>query len=149
MLFCLQPQGFSCVDLQNAGMRQSGVYYLQIRGTTYWFLKVFCEQEIAEGGWTVSATRQLEWHPRQSSRGTRRLTARLRIYVSRVIYAQCMCSLSCNTGAHKLDANGRSTAATELIRTLQFISATTTKKFVYDGPTERQPECKREANALA
>lgn len=48
-------QGFSCVDLQNAGMRQSGVYYLQIRGTTYWFLKVFCEQEIADGGWTVSA----------------------------------------------------------------------------------------------
>jgi hypothetical protein len=37
----------------NAGMRQSGVYYLQIRGTTYWFLKVFCEQEIADGGWTV------------------------------------------------------------------------------------------------
>lgn len=35
-------------------MRQSGVYYLQIRGTTYWFLKVYCEQEIAEGGWTVS-----------------------------------------------------------------------------------------------
>lgn len=47
-------QGFSCVDLQNAGMRQSGVYYLQIRGTTYWFLKVYCEQDIADGGWTVS-----------------------------------------------------------------------------------------------
>lgn len=48
-------QGFSCVDLQNAGMRQSGVYYLQIRGTTYWFLKVYCEQDIADGGWTVSS----------------------------------------------------------------------------------------------
>jgi hypothetical protein len=35
-------------------MRDSGVYYLQIRGTTYWFLKVFCEQEVADGGWTVS-----------------------------------------------------------------------------------------------
>lgn len=35
-------------------MRESGVYYLQIRGTTYWFLKVYCEQEIADGGWTVS-----------------------------------------------------------------------------------------------
>lgn len=35
-------------------MRQSGVYYLQIRGTTYWFLKVFCEQDVADGGWTVS-----------------------------------------------------------------------------------------------
>lgn len=34
-------------------MRQSGVFYLQIRGTTYWFLKVYCEQEVADGGWTV------------------------------------------------------------------------------------------------
>lgn len=42
------------MDLLNGGMRQNGVYYLQIRGTTYWFLKVFCEQETAEGGWTVS-----------------------------------------------------------------------------------------------
>jgi hypothetical protein len=44
------------VDLLNAGMKDSGVYYLQIRGTTYWFLKVYCEQEVAEGGWTVSNT---------------------------------------------------------------------------------------------
>jgi hypothetical protein len=27
---------------------------LQIRGTTYWYLKVYCEQEVADGGWTVS-----------------------------------------------------------------------------------------------
>lgn len=53
-------QGFSCVDLSNAGMRQSGVYYLQIRGTTYWFLKVFCEQEIADGGWTVNIKKKKE-----------------------------------------------------------------------------------------
>ncbi|XP_046736625.1 uncharacterized protein LOC124405626 isoform X2 [Diprion similis] len=46
-------KGYSCVDLLNAGMRDSGVYYLQIRGTTYWFLKVYCEQELADGGWTV------------------------------------------------------------------------------------------------
>ncbi|XP_046976804.1 angiopoietin-related protein 2 [Vanessa cardui] len=46
-------KGYSCVDLLNAGMRESGVYYLQIRGTTYWFLKVFCEQNVADGGWTV------------------------------------------------------------------------------------------------
>ncbi|KPI91858.1 Techylectin-5B [Papilio xuthus] len=46
-------KGYSCVDLLNAGMRDSGVYYLQIRGTTYWFLKVFCEQNVADGGWTV------------------------------------------------------------------------------------------------
>lgn len=50
-------QGYSCVDLLNAGMRDSGVYYLQIRGTTYWFLKVYCEQDIAEGGWTVGFIR--------------------------------------------------------------------------------------------
>ncbi|KAK9887673.1 hypothetical protein WA026_023840 [Henosepilachna vigintioctopunctata] len=47
-------RGYSCVDLLNADMRKSGVYYLQIRGTTYWFLKVYCEQDIADGGWTVS-----------------------------------------------------------------------------------------------
>lgn len=35
-------------------MRDSGVYYLQIRGTSYWFLKVYCEQNLADGGWTVS-----------------------------------------------------------------------------------------------
>ncbi|CAG4962127.1 unnamed protein product [Parnassius apollo] len=46
-------KGFSCVDLLNGGMRESGVYYLQIRGTSYWFLKVFCEQNVADGGWTV------------------------------------------------------------------------------------------------
>ncbi|XP_059059835.1 fibrinogen alpha chain [Achroia grisella] len=46
-------KGYSCVDLLNGGMRESGVYYLQIRGTTYWFLKVYCEQIIADGGWTV------------------------------------------------------------------------------------------------
>lgn len=51
----LMLQGYSCVDLLNAGMRDSGVYYLQIRGTTYWFLKVYCEQDVAEGGWTVTA----------------------------------------------------------------------------------------------
>ncbi|XP_065210080.1 angiopoietin-2 [Planococcus citri] len=46
-------KGYSCQDLINNGMRQSGVYYLQIRGTAYWYLKVYCEQDIADGGWTV------------------------------------------------------------------------------------------------
>ncbi|CAO1395686.1 unnamed protein product [Diamesa serratosioi] len=59
-------KGFSCVDLMNAGMRQSGVYYLQIRGTTYWFLKVFCEQEIADGGWTVIQRRDDFGEPREN-----------------------------------------------------------------------------------
>ncbi|XP_025203615.1 uncharacterized protein LOC112600567 [Melanaphis sacchari] len=51
--FNREVKGFSCLDLLNAGMKQSGVYYLQIRGTAYWYLKVYCEQEIADGGWTV------------------------------------------------------------------------------------------------
>ena len=52
LFFCFQ--GYSCLDLLNIGMKQSGVYYLQIRGTSYWYLKVYCEQETADGGWTVS-----------------------------------------------------------------------------------------------
>ncbi|KAK3917175.1 Techylectin-5B, partial [Frankliniella fusca] len=59
-------KGYSCVDLLNAGMRHSGVYYLQIRGTTYWFLKVFCEQEIADGGWTVIQRRDDFGDPREN-----------------------------------------------------------------------------------
>ncbi|XP_044733955.1 rhoGEF domain-containing protein gxcJ [Chrysoperla carnea] len=59
-------KGYSCIDLLNAGMRQSGVYYLQIRGTTYWFLKVYCEQEIAEGGWTVIQRRDDFGEPREN-----------------------------------------------------------------------------------
>lgn len=54
------------MDLLNAGMRQSGVYYLQIRGTTYWFLKVFCEQEIGDGGWTVIQRRDDFGEPREN-----------------------------------------------------------------------------------
>ncbi|XP_063701220.1 angiopoietin-2 [Culicoides brevitarsis] len=59
-------KGYSCVDLLNAGMRNSGVYYLQIRGTTYWFLKVYCEQEIADGGWTVIQRRDDFGEPREN-----------------------------------------------------------------------------------
>lgn len=52
-------------------MRDSGVYYLQIRGTTYWFLKVYCEQEIADGGWTVSllSSRTVHYVLVEKSRG--------------------------------------------------------------------------------
>lgn len=59
-------KGYSCIDLLNAGMRDSGVYYLQIRGTTYWFLKVFCEQEIADGGWTIIQRRDDYGEPREN-----------------------------------------------------------------------------------
>ncbi|KAL3284188.1 hypothetical protein HHI36_018354 [Cryptolaemus montrouzieri] len=59
-------RGYSCVDLLNAEMRKSGVYYLQIRGTTYWFLKVYCEQEIADGGWTVIQRRDDFGDPREN-----------------------------------------------------------------------------------
>ncbi|KAH1003890.1 hypothetical protein HUJ04_003731 [Dendroctonus ponderosae] len=59
-------RGYSCADLYTAGMRNSGVYYLQIRGTTFWFLKVFCEQEIADGGWTVIQRRNDFGIPREN-----------------------------------------------------------------------------------
>ncbi|CAH1179036.1 unnamed protein product [Phaedon cochleariae] len=59
-------KGYSCVDFLSAGMRHSGVYYLQIRGTTYWFLKVFCEQEVADGGWTVIQRRDDFGYPREN-----------------------------------------------------------------------------------
>ncbi|EDW09754.2 uncharacterized protein Dmoj_GI20677 [Drosophila mojavensis] len=59
-------KGFSCVDILNAGMKQSGVFYLQIRGTTYWFLKVYCEQGIADGGWTVIQRRDDFGEPREN-----------------------------------------------------------------------------------
>ncbi|XP_074025350.1 uncharacterized protein [Leptinotarsa decemlineata] len=59
-------KGYSCVDFLSAGMRNSGIYYLQIRGTTYWFLKVFCEQEIADGGWTVIQRRDDFGYPREN-----------------------------------------------------------------------------------
>ncbi|XP_033248282.1 techylectin-5B-like isoform X6 [Drosophila miranda] len=59
-------RGFSCVDLLNAGMKNSGVFYLQIRGTTYWFLKVYCEQDISDGGWTVIQRRDDFGEPREN-----------------------------------------------------------------------------------
>ncbi|XP_032292507.1 uncharacterized protein [Drosophila virilis] len=59
-------KGFSCVDILNAGMKQSGVFYLQIRGTTYWFLKVYCEQGISDGGWTVIQRRDDFGEPREN-----------------------------------------------------------------------------------
>ncbi|XP_044006364.1 angiopoietin-4 [Aphidius gifuensis] len=59
-------KGYSCIDLLNAGMKDSGVYYLQIRGTTYWFLKVYCEQEIADGGWTVIQRRDDFGEPKEN-----------------------------------------------------------------------------------
>ncbi|XP_066148089.1 angiopoietin-2 [Euwallacea fornicatus] len=59
-------RGYSCADLYTTGMRNSGVYHLQIRGTTFWFLKVYCEQEIADGGWTVIQRRNDFGIPREN-----------------------------------------------------------------------------------
>nr|XP_041632452.1 angiopoietin-4 isoform X2 [Drosophila kikkawai] len=59
-------KGFSCADLMSAGMKKSGVFYLQIRGTTYWFLKVYCDQETTEGGWTVIQRRDEFGEPREN-----------------------------------------------------------------------------------
>ena len=47
-------KGFSCADLYKKGLRQNGIYYLQITGTKFWYLKVFCDMETVGGGWTVS-----------------------------------------------------------------------------------------------
>ncbi|KAG8221815.1 hypothetical protein J437_LFUL002817 [Ladona fulva] len=47
-------------------MRDSGIYYLQIRGTTYWYLKVYCEQDVADGGWIVIQRRDDLGEPREN-----------------------------------------------------------------------------------
>lgn len=44
---------YSCDDYREKGMNQSGIYYIRIDGTTYWYLKVFCEMEQDGGGWTI------------------------------------------------------------------------------------------------
>ncbi|XP_076060910.1 uncharacterized protein LOC143036884 [Oratosquilla oratoria] len=59
-------KGFSCADLQERGMTKSGIYYVKIRGTTYWFLKVYCDMETAGGGWTVIQRRDDFAEPRES-----------------------------------------------------------------------------------
>ena len=47
------PQGYSCAELKEQGVTKSGIYYLLIRGTSFWYLKVYCDMEAANGGWTV------------------------------------------------------------------------------------------------
>lgn len=48
------PPGTNCADLRRRGVTKSGIYYILIKGTTYWFMKVYCDMETADGGWTVS-----------------------------------------------------------------------------------------------
>lgn len=51
-----EPQkirGYSCAELKEQGITKSGIYYLLIRGTSFWYIKVHCDMETAKGGWTV------------------------------------------------------------------------------------------------
>ncbi|KAI9563325.1 hypothetical protein GHT06_010783 [Daphnia sinensis] len=46
-------RGYSCAELKEQGLTKSGIYYLLIRGTSFWYIKVYCDMEAANGGWTV------------------------------------------------------------------------------------------------
>jgi len=59
-------EGYSCADLYRKGLRRSGTYYLQIQGTRFWYLKVFCDMDTDGGGWMIMQRRDDYGEPRQS-----------------------------------------------------------------------------------
>lgn len=61
-------QGYSCAELKEQGLTKSGIYYLLIRDTTFWYIKNYCDMETANGGWTVSVQTEILLIERETGR---------------------------------------------------------------------------------
>lgn len=58
----------SCAELMAQGARRSGLYHIKLPGarSSFWQLLVYCDQEIAGGGWMVIQRRADYGEPRES-----------------------------------------------------------------------------------